>query len=85
MFGKARERGTGRGQFKRAQRSRTPASTRPKGALPGSQCGVTSLAKGMPLTAGRALPWLPGSALMVYSSTGQDTNAGPRILRSQIA
>ncbi len=50
MCGKAC--GTGRGQFKRAQRSRTPVKSRPKGVLPGNQCGVAPLAKGTPLTAG---------------------------------
>jgi hypothetical protein len=74
MCGKARECRTGSGQFKRVQRSRRPASPRPKGAAPKRQCGVAPLAKGMPLPADRALPWRFGVALMVCSSTGQDTS-----------
>jgi len=35
--------------------------------------GIAPLAKGVPLPAGGALPWLPGVALMVRSFTGQDT------------
>jgi len=74
MYGKTRERRTGCGQFKRVQHSRTPVQPRPKGVTPRSQCGVASLAKGPPLPAGRALPWLLGVTLMVYSSAGQDTS-----------
>jgi len=38
-------------------------SARPKGAHPISQCGVAALEKGMPFSAGCALPWLIGWAL----------------------
>jgi len=79
MCGKARERRTGGGQFKRAQRSRRPAQPRPKGATPRSQCCVAPLAKGTPLAAGRALPWLLGVALIVRSFTGQGTSPAGRL------
>jgi len=80
MCGKAYECGTGRGQFKRVQRSRTVARTRPKGAIPRSQCGVAPLAKDAPLATGCVLPWLLGMALIVRSSTGQGTGLRERIL-----
>jgi len=82
MCGKTRECRTGRSQSKRAQRSRRPASTRPKGATAKRQGSVAPLAKGMPLPAGRALPWRFGVTLMVCSSTGQDTRQKLRALRA---
>jgi len=78
MCGKAYECGTGRGQFKRVQRSRTAARTRPKGAIPRSQCGVAPLAKDAPLANGTRLalaPW-DGSDGALFYGTGHWPEGG---------